>query len=134
MDQTQFASFIRYRGPNVTARQSLFEQANADLESAFAAYLAQPPVDFDDDAYIEANNKAREALDRLTASLGRLAPCDDDRRLMRDLINQGGMEAARRAESVVRAEWQSASNYAVALVEIRTWVNLAILADLWPQQ
>ena len=37
MDQTQFASFIRYRGPNVTARQSLFEQANADLESAFAA-------------------------------------------------------------------------------------------------
>lgn len=131
MDQQQFSALIRYRGPNVTARQALFEQVNADLEGAFAAYLAQPPVDFDDAAYMEANDKAREALGKITASLDKLAPCDDDRGLMRDLINQGGMEAVHRAESIVRAEWQSAIDYAVALVEVRTWANLAILADLW---
>ena len=134
MNQQDFSSIIRYRGPNVTARQVLFEQINADLESAFAAYLAQPPVDLDDAAYTAANDLAYVELCKITSRFqsDALLICDDDRTLIRALIVLGGVEAGHRAESIVRAEWRSEEDYAAALIEVRTWANLAILADLWP--
>lgn len=129
MDQQQFGSFIRYRGPAVVRRQEAFEEVNLRLEHVFAAYLAYLAADPEDEARrYELHSEAYICLGLLD-HFEQITPGDDaNHRTIKD----GGRAALGRAHHILTALGRDPQGYAVALVEVRTWANLAILADVWP--